>query len=530
MMRGFVGLLVAAFLVASVDAQRVVIRNSNDPDNPSGGAPAAWEVAYTPYAMPHPLQAAWVSSCANTVNVTVGGLGVTPSHARTDVLAAINAASDDDCIMVPAVDGTEDWASSIAWSNKRLQIIGPGYANLKLTCHAYCFSYTASSSPTKPVRISGFWMEKQSNGDGPVNIDATGVRVFLRDFRIDNNKFTRTLDDSHWDITLKGIVAGLIDNNIFGDGLYPEWSVNSSGYTAFDNQSGAAGLCGTGTAHCSGYDSWKAKGVAFGDRDAVYFEQNTHVGKPTAGNNNWVQDAEYGVRWVIRYNTLNGIYQSHSARSVDRGGNIYSEIYRNTWEGTGSYRWAGILRGGTTMVFDNTVSGYDNNNFDVDGQRENTSACAASPSGMGQCDGTSSVSLEIDGNIEASGWPCVDQVGRGAVTGADTLASQQSWTPMRAWMNGPSSSCALGTSSCTHTIGISLNGCGTGATNYWKSHASPHTNGQWDYMNYGDGIAVYANVSDLPATCTSGDWAWVRGTGSWNAIVGGTQGLGYICL
>src|SRR5687767_8785120 len=119
---------------------------------------SSWKLSYAPYAYPHPLQSAWVSSCEDTHAAS--------SHSRADVQAAVNRADDDDCVTIPAGDGAETWTSAVSWANKRIQIIGPGETNLTITCSRTCIAVTVNATPARPFRVSALTFA----WSGPQNI------------------------------------------------------------------------------------------------------------------------------------------------------------------------------------------------------------------------------------------------------------------------------------------------------------------------------------------------------------------------
>jgi hypothetical protein len=500
-------LCVAALLTAVSES----LTQTSVPSVASGAG--SWRLSYTPYAYPHPLQSAWVSSCEDTRAAS--------SPSRADVQAAVNRADDDDCVTIPAGDGTETWTSPVSWANKRIQIIGPGQANLTITCTRTCIAVTVNRTPARPFRVSGLTFA----WSGPQNIISgvsSALTVPVEGFRIDHVTFLNSNSNaSHSIIFNGGIWWGLVDHVTMGNGSTGWIGVYAGAFT--ENDFNRKNRCApSGDLPCLGYDSWALKGVEFGSRDAIYIEDSAFNFNPRSALSA-VNDMEFGARMVYRFNRCTACYyQSHSARSGNRGGSVQSEIYRNTFTGESFYRPTGPIRSGTALLFENTVSGYERNSWDVDGQRETTS-CLVRAAPLNACNGRASQ----DGNIETSGWPCVDGIGRGSVKGATTRASEQVNVPLRSWSNGSTSTCSTG-GSCNNTTGITLNrACGAALTNYIKPHSSPHANAQWDYMNEGDGVYVVESVDDLPARCTAGEWAWVRHAGSWNAD--GQDGLGYAC-
>src|SRR5262249_9205610 len=141
-----------------------------------------------------------------------------------------------------------------------------------------------------------------------------------------------------------------------------------------------------------------------GTNEAVYVEDSTF---PGTGGGLGVNGMGYGARLVVRHNTVTGgtYIQSHYARGHNRGGSMNMRIYNNTFDGNGFLRGSLILSG-TGVIFNNTIKNYSNNGITFGDQRASQQAVGSQ---YLACDGTH----PWDGNIESSGWPCMDQIGRG---------------------------------------------------------------------------------------------------------------------
>jgi hypothetical protein len=117
-------------------------------------------------------------------------------------------------------------------------------------------------------------------------------------------------------------------------------------------------------------------------------------------------DTNYGGAYVFRFNHVSGTYiECHSVQGNNRATRRW-EIYGNTIDNPGSsiyypYR----LRGGTGVVFNDTIVGtWTNYGIALDNVRS-----YADVGDGGLCDGDST----WDGNEDATGYPCRDQIGRG---------------------------------------------------------------------------------------------------------------------
>jgi hypothetical protein len=173
-----------------------------------------------------------------------------------------------------------------------------------------------------------------------------------------------------------------------------------------------------------------------------------------------------GGRVVFRNNNVVGTYaETHATRGAGRGGLKY-EVYNNAFVGNG-FIWPMMFRSGTGVIFNNSISGYKNNNIVVDNQR---TCIAYANTKYSRCDGSNA----YDGNTSGEyGWPCTDQIGRGSGVAS---GSRQPSIPLYSWGNGSSI--------------ISVNGdfdlCLTSLPKL-STHIkpTPHTNGEVDFVNNG---------------------------------------------
>jgi hypothetical protein len=214
-----------------------------------------------------------------------------------------------------------------------------------------------------------------------------------------------------------------------------------------------------------------------GTNEAVYVEDSTYTG---TGGGLGVNDMEYGGRMVFRHNTVSGgtYFQSHSARDSNRGGSLKFEVYNNTFTGNGFFRGFLILSG-TGVVFNNTISGYGDspaNSIWFGDQRASQQVVGSQ---YFACDG----SHPWDGNVESSGWPCMDQIGRGPGT-----LGREPTVPVYLWNNGTTPTCATG-GACNNTSVVQLNSDPVSLLRYILS---AHSNGDKDYCIGG---------STMPASC-----------------------------
>ena len=155
----------------------------------------------------------------------------------------------------------------------------------------------------------------------------------------------------------------------------------------------------------------------------VFVEDNTFI-FTEFGN---AIDSNYGGRYVFRHNTLTDVYiEAHSVQGENRGPRSW-EIYDNAFTFTNEIYTSMFLRGGTGVVFNNTIVGPVSNAIVLD----NVRSWEFLEFPPGSCDGTS----PWDGNTPGfDGWPCRDQIGRGM----DVLGSfpqPQASEPAYFWNN-----------------------------------------------------------------------------------------------
>ncbi|MCK4282863.1 MAG: hypothetical protein KAX44_00995 [Candidatus Brocadiae bacterium] len=300
------------------------------------------------------------------------------SCSQADVQAAIDEAGDGDVVLVPA--GTATWTTaaenrpavvfSKKGAEKGITLRGAGIGKTVITdaTGAQCFQVVIKSSESgiwsgvkdKRFRITGFTFA--GAGDNAV------ISVGGANWRIDNCRF----ENSGRSLTAGG--SGVIDHCIFdktgnGQCIY----VSGGGYGGGSNGDG----------------SWSSP-LTLGTGDAVYIEDctfNYYADSPNA-----VLDGCSGARVVFRHNRVNnGFLASHGTESGGRQRSIRSyEIYNNTLT-MDLHEWftAVFLRGGTGVIFNNTLTGRYSN-FVIAANYRTWKAFAP----WGMCDGTS----PYDGN------------------------------------------------------------------------------------------------------------------------------------
>lgn len=404
-----------------------------------------------------------------------------PTLNLADVQSCLDRAVTGDTVILPA--GTSPaWGGKASFYNKAIHIRGQGQGVTVITQGG--FSPVMQAGGTYNWRISDMTMT-YSTMDGYMWIDSSATTGATKGWRIDHMTFTFTGSVRNFPLFgFRGVTWGLIDHVTFNGNPYQ--------IANFNGQIGAASSeSNTCSPHCWGYYYWN-RDLNLGSDEAVYFEDSTvdFDGSVFGAD---VFDLVYGGSVVVRHSTINGAFlQTHATgHTGNEYGGMKYEIYNNTFDGLNNAALNqpfAFIRSGTGVFFNNTVKRYarsgvpDSGNYiQIDGQREAGTSCSTSASPMFACNGASS----YDGNIEASGWPCVGGCGRGASAGFDGSANTQTNTPIYAWNNGTASTCASGGACSNETI-IQLNGsCGARLATYLKTTGSTHSNGQVDYVNNG---------------------------------------------
>lgn len=326
------------------------------------------------------------------------------SCAAPDVRAAVEAAGDGDTVDVPA--GACVWRCpsaqnpAVLISGKRIVLRGAGAEATVITdSTGTAFREVAllvESQGHKPFRVTGFTFRGMRRGSST----APGIQVSSgsRGWRIDHCTLDAT--GTHG----RGIIAA-------GSGVID--------HCTFVNTYQGVSVIGDGD------DSWAAP-LSLGTADAVYVESCVFdYDEPYDG----ALDAYGGARYVFRHNTVKNTNLGHHGFDSGNYRSTFShEIYGNSFLAGQARIWCVFRsRGGTGVLFDNAASGDVGAGFLLVNYRtcclcDDPEHCHTNCSSWGRCDGTN----PLDGNEDATGYPCRDQVGRGTA---------QSPEPVYEWNN-----------------------------------------------------------------------------------------------
>ena len=334
---------------------------------------------------------------AQAATVTVG-----PSDcSAATVNSAISATSthDGDTVLLTCT-GSITWTATVAIpSTKGIALEVQGGSNTPKTSANFPLIVTSNQSPAiiatispgnTVVRISGFrfapntgsadpFLEITGAGNGPSNLGA---------FRIDNNYFDTISAVENVAIWpgrsgSTGQLWGLIDDNTFhnvyraSDTSYGPYNIQVWNY-----------WYPPGYGYCFGCNGWTDGDFAYGSEHEVFIEDNLFEQTASAaGHMRHYISAELGARYVSRYNTFNNNYPDENADLHDAhglclvdsngAGSRGGEIYNNTVTGTG-YDRAMVLRGGSWLIYNNTIQVGGGGAIEFDEYRaETTGECAA---------------------------------------------------------------------------------------------------------------------------------------------------------
>lgn len=380
---------------------------------------------------------------------------------QSDVQATIDASSDGDTVLVPA--GSCVWSSGVILSNN-ITLQGEGIGNTTISLGGI----TAVDIGISGSRVTGFEFIFSSSGGEGVSVSHTG-------WRVDHCKFDFRPAGA------KGIGISFSNRNLY----YPQYSIsglvdNCEFYDARNLVNGPAY-----GRHANGY-RYHSTPLDLGGESAIYFEDN-YFNLAQFGN---LMDASRSGAYVFRYNTVDktgsggSVVEAHSLQSDQERATKKWEIYRNDIN-HGSYETM-FLRGGTGVVFQNTVTGSGNQRVRFDNVRDTSSVGIS-----GLCDGSNP---NWDSN-ENGGWLCRDQVGSGsdqvAWSGTFPLPSQDKF-PAYVWNNSQ------------------------GFTTSTSGNVQENRDFYFDGSG-GVGIGTFSEMQAI-STCTENVGFWVTDRGSWNSL------------
>jgi hypothetical protein len=358
------------------------------------------------------LSATWLCTQSDAATITA------PSCSDVDVQASIDAAQDGDTVAIPK--GTCTWTKTVsvgtqtawtppAWNTKALTIRGAG-ADSTIIIDNIPTPATGNPRGTMldiATKLGGLTRVTAMTFNSSVypNLDPSiynpamiSIGGYSHTWRIDHVHFIVEVGNG---ITTGGSTYGVIDHNTFDligwhFGMYifhPNWNQKSNGD-----------------------GSW-ADSLYAGTEKAVFIEDNIFNASPySAAIDGWS-----GGRAVFRYNTLhNATIANHGTDSPGRLRSMRAmEIYKNTvvLNDSAQYYYVGQRRGGTFIVFDNTITSIFPGAFTIENYRDYDTFDP-----WGKCDGTSP--FDVNDDVTHDSGVCT------GVNGSKTMTcTGKAWTP-----------------------------------------------------------------------------------------------------
>jgi hypothetical protein len=348
----------------------------------------------------------------------VGATITAAGCSQAQVQSAIDSAKDGDTVQVPA--GSATWTSEVTVIGKSIKLLGAGigFSNITRNSAVGSVALDVELSSTQTFTLSGFTFSTiPSAQSGIIWVQSTN-HTPTSQFRITNCRIN--VAPSSPTVGYRGIgiagTYGVIDHCYFRNA-----SSGGQGVSMFGDNTWTETNCPT-------YSTPQS----LGDTNAVVIEDCTFDFDSVADG---AIDAYIGTKFVFRHNTVtNTIIGWHGADSGPRSCRSY-EIYNNTFGTTGAIASYTAIRsrGGTGVVWDNTITGNYSNFFILSHYRANPSYSSA----------VGALGSKVDGNFDATHYPLLDQTGRGSFQAGTPWPSLSSYTvaqyevldPMYQWGN-----------------------------------------------------------------------------------------------
>lgn len=326
------------------------------------------------------------------------------SASSTDVQTAINNAAQGDTVIVPS--GTNTWSTPVTISYKNLTLRGQTNTTVITRSMASIDDQALACTLAKTnfVTIDGFvWKTAGQAQSGVVYIADPTTNVCQ--FRVTRCKFYIS------PTTPASGTRGLYIDRTFG--LIDHCSFIQTDATA--TQQGIS-LDSGGNFHTTNNFHIPQ---SYGDTNTVVIEDCTF---PFAQLADGAFDMYDGMKVVFRNNTVtNTAVGWHGCDSRCRGPRMF-EVYNNTFYATASVFLTVYVRGGAGVVWSNTITGTGFGDFLV------LTYYRANPGNAEHCIGANADgSQNYDGNFDASGYPGLDQPGRGSFPASTPWATQSSY-------------------------------------------------------------------------------------------------------
>lgn len=291
------------------------------------------------------------------------------SASLSDVQAALNAASPGDTVLVPA--GTVTWSNTLVIS-KQINLIGAGTnATFITSASPNNFLIDVNLTSGSSFRISGINLNLNwTSGGGGIDVMAKVYQPFYNDingFRIDHCIFANCYYNygsfAARPIQLSGRTWGCIDHCRFTDNVI---SISTEGcpWSPSTYPNGPNGDLDLSYMPAPYYRLGSTNTVVVED---CVFSTTANMGSPHVFA---LMDSRWTATYVFRHNTISDS-NGYLSDCLDLHGNqdghgaICAEIYNNIVNATPSMWRFCHLRGGTDMVYSNTIIGAGSANIEM---------------------------------------------------------------------------------------------------------------------------------------------------------------------
>jgi hypothetical protein len=325
------------------------------------------------------------------------------------VQTALNSvAADGTTVVIPSCSATT-WTTAVTYNQVYSTVLqgqstttgtcAPGGSctatdNTIITDNVSGPALTIDTASGKSFRMTGLTFNPSSGtaAYGAITIGGSSTSV-----RVDHNHFNDTVSGDH---TFQiDAINGVFDHNFFD-------STNQANlfFFQFTNEG----------ASTYGHESW-AQPDNFGTSKFLFVENNFFQ------NGAFAFDCFAGGRLVFRYNSVgtNTRIQTHGLTGDIHRSCRTEEVYENTFTFSSnpsslSFAFLVDYEGGSGLWWGNTITGFVTFlREDVVRTNIATYTEASTPNGWGYC-GTILGPSNWDQNSNSTGYPCLDQIGRGA--------------------------------------------------------------------------------------------------------------------
>lgn len=405
-----------------------------------------------------------------TRNVTCIG-DITPA-----MNSAISSSVDGDIVNIGAGSCSMSRLNSI--SDKNITIQGAGKASTLITANSGLGQIVSNGSKSPQWRLKGFKLSGTTSNTQAIVVWADAAASWRGAFLINDVELYYP-NNTGQGIAIFGPIYGVISNSKFTN--YIESAI-LTGLALTDSLESGSSLTTLKGSYAASLP------YRPGASDYLYIEGNTFVGT-SSGGIAAIDTGYTGGRIVFRNNTLQRATLYSHWTTGSNWNTLWWEIYNNnfTWDGDSGYQPMRMQGGGTGLIYNNTISGFSNNNITIGEDRLNRGSSPLN---------TCSSANAWDGKTDASapGWPCLTQTGRDAGKTMTQIqaGNKQASFPLYIWNNGTQAKCSnpsASGSACDNSFGVS-------ALNAAYFMNTPHST-----IGFGNGDVDWCKSTSQPARC-----------------------------